>query len=303
MPDLLTAALDHAARGWHVFPLRPNDKRPAFPDHPEDACTGRDPRCRQAGRHVGWEERATIDPARISRAWSAARFGIGIACGPSGLLVVDLDRPKTPEGADGIDTFGTLCEQHHTPDAWTTYTVRTGSGGLHLYYRHPPAGPQLRNTQGDRGGIGPAVDTRAHGGYVVAAGSTAAGRRYEVDGETDPAPLPGWLATLLRPAPPALRRAVLLDLGTGRQAAYVRAAIERETALVADAAKGERNHLLYTAAIALGQLVAGGALTEHDAATALTDAAGRAGLSATETARTIRSGLRAGAKSPRRVAA
>jgi hypothetical protein len=137
----------------------------------------------------------------------------------------------------------------------------------------------------------------------VAAGSTAAGRRYEVDGETDPAPLPGWLATLLRPAPPVLRRAVLLDLGTGRQAAYVRAAIERETALVADAAKGERNHLLYTAAIALGQLVAGGALTEHDAATALTDAAGRAGLSATETARTIRSGLRAGAKSPRRVAA
>ncbi|MEJ3745195.1 bifunctional DNA primase/polymerase [Actinomycetes bacterium KLBMP 9797] len=300
MPDLLTSALDHAGRGWHVFPLRPSDKRPAFPDHAEDACTGRDPRCRTAGRHVGWEERATVDPGRISRAWRSGRWGIGIACGPSGLLVVDLDRPKTAGGPDGIDTFGTLCEQHHDPDAWVTYTVRTGSGGLHLYYRHPPTGPRLRNTQG---GLGPAVDTRAHGGYVVAAGSTVDGRRYEVDGETDPVPLAGWLAARLRPAPLPPQRPVVLNLGTGRQAAYVHAAIERETALVAEAVKGERNHVLYSAAIVLGQLVAGGALAERDATTALTDAAGRAGLSPTETARTIRSGLRAGAKRPRSVAA
>ena len=63
MSDLLTAALGHAARGWHVFPLRPDDKRPAFPDHSADDCTGRDPRCR--GGHVGWEARATTDPDRI----------------------------------------------------------------------------------------------------------------------------------------------------------------------------------------------------------------------------------------------
>ncbi|MGW1451161.1 bifunctional DNA primase/polymerase, partial [Micromonospora sp. NPDC002411] len=68
MSDLLTAALAHAARGWHVFPLRPDDKRPAFPDHTADQCAGRDPRCRTG--HVGWEARATTDPARIRRAWS-----------------------------------------------------------------------------------------------------------------------------------------------------------------------------------------------------------------------------------------
>jgi hypothetical protein len=78
---LRAAALAYAARGWHVFPLRPDDKRPAFPGHDADHCTGADPRCRAAGRHVQWEERATTCPDRIARAWSSLPYGIGIACG------------------------------------------------------------------------------------------------------------------------------------------------------------------------------------------------------------------------------
>src|SRR5690349_10328187 len=53
MNELMRAALDAADRGWHVFPVRPNNKRPAFPDHPAETCRGRDPRCRAAGAHVG----------------------------------------------------------------------------------------------------------------------------------------------------------------------------------------------------------------------------------------------------------
>jgi hypothetical protein len=79
---MLDVALGAAARGWHIFPLRPDDKRPAFPNHPADGCTRQDPRCR-AG-HVGWEDRATTDADRIRRGWTSVPYGVGIACGPSG---------------------------------------------------------------------------------------------------------------------------------------------------------------------------------------------------------------------------
>ncbi|WP_435090173.1 bifunctional DNA primase/polymerase [Micromonospora aurantiaca (nom. illeg.)] len=299
MSDLLIAALGHAARGWHVFPLRPGDKRPAFPDHAADDCTGRDPRCR-AG-HVGWEARATTDPDRIRRAWSARPYGIGLACGPSRLVVVDLDTPKTG-GAGGRDGLTVLAElaAAHAATIDPTYTVTTGRGGTHLYYRHPDTGPALRNTAGT---LGPMVDTRAHGGYVVAPGSTVAGRPYTVDLDTDPAPLPGWLAALLAPAPLPPQRPVVVDLPADRTGAYVRAAIDRETARVTAAPAGERNRSLYIAAVALGQLTAGGALTAADAQSVLEQAAASAGLGRVETARTIRSGLAAGSRRPRKVAA
>ena len=74
---LLSAALDYAARGWHVFPLRPGQKRPAL--------------------QSDWEGRATTDPDRIRGCWEHDDYNIGIACGPSGLVVVDLDTPKEPE--------------------------------------------------------------------------------------------------------------------------------------------------------------------------------------------------------------
>ncbi|NIL59166.1 bifunctional DNA primase/polymerase [Salinispora arenicola] len=298
---LLTAALGHAARGWHVFPLRPDDKRPAFPDHTADDCTGRDPRCR-AG-HVGWEPRATTDPGRIRRAWTARPYGIGLACGPSHLVVVDLDTPKDGSaGPTGLDTLTGLARQHGT-GINATYTVTTGRGGTHLYYRHPDDGPALRNTAGERGnGLGPMVDTRAHGGYVVAAGSTVAGRPYTVDLDTDPAPLPNWLAGLLTPAPLPPQRPVVVALPGGRERAFVRSAVERECARVTTA-PDHHNDTLYVASVALGQLVAGGSLSADEAFTALEHAGISAGLRHRAVLATIASGFRAGARRPRTVAA
>jgi hypothetical protein len=89
---LLTAALGAVLRGWAVFPLRPGSKRPAL--HRVDRCPGTGP-C--VTGHAGWEQRATHDPQRVRTAWSAGRFNTGIAAGPSGLVVIDLDVPEHGE--------------------------------------------------------------------------------------------------------------------------------------------------------------------------------------------------------------
>jgi hypothetical protein len=264
---LLAAALAAAARGWSVLPLRPNGKRPAFPDHTADRCTRTDPWCREG--HRGWEPRATTDPARIHRAWSTRPYGVGVACGPSGLLVVDLDKPKPdqqPPAAwaidgvtDGSDVLAVLAEQGGQPFPADTYTVHTGRGGTHLYFRRPD-GVRLGNSAGERGGLGWLVDTRGIGGYVVAAGSTVDGRPYTIGADREPAPLPGWLADRLTAPTRALPTRPPAAPAVGRLPAYLTAALAAETAAVASTPQGGRNHALFEAATSLGRLVAGGAL-------------------------------------------
>lgn len=308
--ELLGVALAAAARGWHVFPLRPGIKQPAL--HGYDRCS-RTGDCAQ--KHQGWEQRATTDPARIHTAWGRRAYNVGIACGPSGLVVIDLDTSKPGEHppqpwagmvgvGDGQDVFIVLAEQATgDPLPAATYTVATPSGGLHLYYA-PPAGVALRNTEGDRGrGLGWKVDTRAHGGYVVAAGSVVAGRTYRALDDRDPIPLPVWLAERLAPAPlPAAPTAPTRSV----RSRYLDAAMHGETTKVLDAPDGQRNASLYAASVALGQLVAGGALTHDEVTTALLAAAGKhvavGAYSARQAAQTIASGIRAGANRPRQVA-
>jgi hypothetical protein len=306
----LAAALATAARRWRVFPVRPGDKRPAFPDHDADHCTGRDPRCRTG--HTGWEPRATTDPARIRRAWTAAPYEIGIAAGPSGLVVIDLDTPKPgqapppewdlPGVRTGADVLAVLCERAGQPWPGDTYTVRTGRGGTHLVYTAPP-GAQLRNTQGAKGGLGWLIDTRAHGGYVIGAGSAVAGRPYTLTRDAPAAPLPEWLAALLAPRPLPPQEPVTIPVRTGRGGAFLTAAIRGEVERVTSSGPDEHNTALYRAAVALGQLAAGGALDPGEVTGWLAAAAGQVGQGPGEARRTIASGLRAGAKRPRSVAA
>lgn len=290
---LLAAALANAARGWRVFPLRPNDKRPAVRD---------------------WENRATTDPDRITRCWSAGPYNIGVACGPSGLVVLDLDQPKPddngppvewqlPGVGSGEDTFAVLAERAGQPLPYDTHMVRTGRGGLHAYYA-TPAGTQLRNTAGRLGWL---VDTRAAGGYVVAAGSVVDGRRYELLNEAPTAPLPSWLADLLTPSTPPAVPVGPVVVPEGRHGAYLDAALRGEADRVRSAEPGRRNQSLYVAAVALGQLVAGGALPEAtvwDTLRAASSAHVAAGAY-TERERdlTIASGLKAGTRRSRSVAA
>jgi hypothetical protein len=305
---LLTAALDAAARGWPVFPLRPGGKTPAL--HGHDTCphTGA---CTSG--HVGWEHRATTDPDRIRTAWARGPFNIGLATGPAGLLVIDLDAAKPgqtpptewslPGVRDGQDVLAVLAEQSGQPTPGDTCTVATPSGGLHLYYQAPVEGERLRNTAGT---LGWKIDTRAHGGYVVAPGSIVNGRMYAYLSRQNPAPLPAWLLTALRPTPLPPPPARPVETGTGRRSRYLDAAIRMECARVENAPDHQRNACLFAAALALGQLVAGGCLTAPDHERVLLTAAGRhiavGAFSERQARNTIASGLRSGANRPRQVA-
>src|SRR6266702_2051168 len=250
---MLLAALDHARRGWRVFPLRPGDKRPAIKD---------------------WETRATTDRERITRAWRAGPFNIGIATGPSGLVVLDLDQPKPgaippaawrhPGIRDGGDVLAVLADANDQPLPAETYTVRTCSDGTHLYFTAPP-GVSLRNSAGRLGWL---IDTRAHGGYVVGAGSSVHRRPYSVAHDTMPATLPSWLAERLTDPEPTPKPTAATPVQT--PPAYAAAALRGELDRVLAAGEGTRNHTLNAAAFALGQLVAGGLLARQLAKDALT---------------------------------
>ena len=287
-PGPLWSALAAADLGWHVFPCVPGAKRPALREN--------------------WQDLATTDPDRIRSWWARQPYNIGIACGPSGLVVIDLDVAHEAAAADGTgpgldgpvsgtDALRRLCRAHGERYPKATYTVDTPSGGTHLYFT-APATP-VRNSAGR---LGPLIDIRADGGYVVGEGSRIGGRGYAARGGVLPLalPLPTWIARLLteEPALPETARPLpVLDRAQGR--AYALAAFREETRRVAQARVGTRNDTLNRAAFNLGQLVAAGLIPPLPVMTGLAEAASRAGLPDDEARRTIRSGLAAGARKPR----
>lgn len=130
-PKIGRAALALAARGWFVFPLKPRAKQPLSARGFQDATT---------------------DPKTITDWW--ARWpdaNLGLWPGPSKLFVVDIDGPI---GEQTAARLGLLAEP--------TMTCITGrpDGGRHLYF-HGPGFP-VSNVD-----LGPGLDIRSHGGYVV----------------------------------------------------------------------------------------------------------------------------------------
>ncbi|GGZ24201.1 bifunctional DNA primase/polymerase [Streptomyces poonensis] len=261
---LLLAALDAAERGWHVIPLRPGDKRPA--GHAEKYCPGTD-RC--ADGHRTPEQRATTDTELLAAAWALRPYNVGIATGPSGLLVIDLDTPKPeePKGTpDGVANFSALCERAGQPVP-ATRRVRTARGGEHLYFAQPP-GLRLHSTAGR---LAEKVDTRGWGGYVVAPGSITRDGTYTVLDDHKPVPLPDWLCHMLNGRPKRPRRAMATSMKC--RSGYAGAALRGEVDNVATAADGTRNATLLRAARALGRLIASGDLDRGEVEEALSRAA------------------------------
>ncbi len=167
--QLARSALWYARHGWQVFPLRPHTKEPFF--------------------GVGVYN-ATADTDQIIDWWARwPQANVGLHCGGSGLLALDLDTYKDTFGGDG---FISRSEQE-------TVTSLTGSGGTHLIY----AMPAERKFTNATGNMPPGIDVRGQGGYIVLPPSIHPnGRQYQWEGgygphEIDPLPLPAGLLRIL----------------------------------------------------------------------------------------------------------
>jgi hypothetical protein len=265
-PTMLEAALQYARSGIPVFPCNPLDKKPLTPNGFYDATT---------------------DEAQIQAWWT--QWPNAMIAAPTGaksnmwVLDTDLDPIKK---IDGEASLAQLTAQHgELPKTLTSFTPR---GGRHRVFTwDKSAVTEIRNSASR---IGPGIDVRGEGGYVILAPSrTADGGIYRWDPTTDQAvAAPEWL----------------INLACSKKAsAWARAALDRECKAVESAQPGTRNNTLNTAAFNLFQIVGGGGLDEQEVRDRLFEAAQTCGLVADDGApavwATINSAAQAGKAQPR----
>ena len=172
--DVLTRALNVAEQGFPVFPVRLcNDacfkchicKAPATPNGHHDA---------------------SAETGQVRELWSKypGRL-VGVPTGKtSGFDVLDLDSAKQPEAVPWW-----MSNRQRIPH---TRIHQTGSGGLHILFKHN----ELARTGNNR--LGQGLDVKANGGYIV--WWPAFGRRVPCDAPVNE--WPDWLIAKQQPTVP-----------------------------------------------------------------------------------------------------
>jgi hypothetical protein len=192
-------AAEYAATvGWPIFPLEPRGKKPLTAHGVHDAST---------------------DPDLVLRWWKQwPTANIGIATGPSSALVgLDIDGNEGRESLAALEArYGALGE---------TLTAQSGraDGGEHHYFLY--AEDDIGNSAGR---IAPKLDVRGQGGYLILPPSVhPSGRLYQWLQCVELAPLPDWLANLMRatptPSPRLTKTSASVDLAK-RARIYIAAA-------------------------------------------------------------------------------
>lgn len=221
--------------------------------------------------------------------------------------------------ANGFHTLAVLAAlrgQSSPADDATTLRVRTPSGGLHVWYRATDKHRWQCSSGSSQGrALAWQVDVRAHGGYIIAPGTTTRHGIYTPLGDTrEPAPLPAWLAQELertghrptttvpapRPVPPRAQQAVLAAGGGRDRLSRALAAILAPVQECGRLPEGAGfSDALNRAAYTLGGLVAAGRLISDEAERVLkeTALAVRPGQEP-RIEQIIRSGLAAGQERP-----
>lgn len=165
----MDAALAYASRGWHVFPVAPSpNKRPLI----------------ASGFHA-----ATTDHAQIVEWWTSTPSAqVGVACGASDILAVDLDE-KPDEGISGL---ASLAELGAEPEECALVMGTPRSGGRQMFYAFGQGSRKI--------GVRPGIDLLGDGGYTIVPSPSSPGRAWLIGDPLDPDDLeqaPGWLTELV----------------------------------------------------------------------------------------------------------
>ncbi len=147
---------------------------------------------------AGWQHKATRDGFTITQWEAHGAVAWGIPCGAgNGLFVIDLDIDKASGEPVGE---ASLIAMPRYAGLLDHANVHTPSGGRHIYCQHFDG---ARNTTSK---IGPKIDTRGEGGYVVAPGSRTDGGGYHGTFPDALPIVPMGLRALLLHTPPASAR-------------------------------------------------------------------------------------------------
>ncbi|MHC4661129.1 MAG: bifunctional DNA primase/polymerase [Planctomycetota bacterium] len=243
------------------------------------------------GYQLGWSYMPLNGKVPVLEGWTKAsretleqalewgrqgNVGIRTGANSGGLVVVDIEAEAEISGLDFPETV----------------TVRTGSGGKHLYYYYTG---HLGNSVSK---LAPKVDIRADGGQVVAVGGihpdTGLLYEYLIAPNGNPlTPLPQWIVDKLSAKPDSSDSShKVIQLPDNRNGSNV---LSRELKKVASAPEGQRNDQLNKSAFSLGQHIGAGQLDRTEVENALVSATS---LSEKEARTTIKSGIEAGIKEP-----
>lgn len=179
-------ALDAAARGLDAFPIRPYT-------HPGPNATRE--QCEAAAKAAkaplisNWQNQATQDKRQF-REWWSEWPDANIATTTERFIVVDID-PRN----GGKATYEMLGMIYEFPD---TAISNTQGGGNHIFY----ALPQGVRVKGGTNKLGPGVDIKSSGGYVLLPGSTIEGRAYVWGNDRPIALAPQWLIDMCKASKP-----------------------------------------------------------------------------------------------------
>jgi len=292
--SLKAAALAHAKNGFYVIPLVENSKRPLISD---------------------WQNRATTNPLQIDSWWSEhPNANIGIACEVSNLIVIDLDTskgavPSSPWNELGVkngeDVFREICRKAGDLNLFETYSVKTPSGGKHLYFYDQ----NIAIKQGTEVNGWWRVDTRSKGGYIVAEGSrfinssNGVTSHYQSIGNSVVLNFPTWLRDELSPRAIKENLVASSSISTSRVSGnqifsreFAKQVLSERCALVRNTPEGRRNQSLIKHATYIGKIIGVGSLDEKTAFVSLLEAAISSGLNHFESVNAINAGIKYGKK-------